>query len=131
MRRDEQLSSPSPSRASPAASAPVTAPAQADGDNDIEARRLLNEGNQKVVMRDFPGAAAAFEQAIALKPSDVILGNLYRSLGVSASRQGKVDEGAKYYRLYLPYCQNPTEKAYLEKTLADFEALGKKPAAAP
>lgn len=81
--------------------------------------------------QDWSGAQESLEQALALKPGDAVLGNVYRSFAVLYSRQGRMEEGAKYYRLYLPYCQNPTERAALEKTLAEFEALPRGQAPAP
>jgi len=95
--------------------------AKASGD-DSEARRLVNDGNQKLVGQDFAGAIAIYQRALALKPSDAVLGGIYRSMGIAYTRQGNIEEGARYYRLYLPLCTNPSEKSQLQKVLDDYEA---------
>jgi tetratricopeptide (TPR) repeat protein len=90
--------------------------------DEAEARRLLNEGNQKLLAQDPSGAIALFQQALTLKPGNPTLGGLYRSLGIAFTRQGNIEEGAHYYRLYVPLCTNPAEKAQLQKVLDDYEA---------
>jgi hypothetical protein len=57
-----------------------------------------------------------------MKPGDAVLGSLYRSMGIAFTRQGNIEEGAHYYKLYLPLCTNPGEKAQLKKVLEDYEA---------
>lgn len=103
-----------------AAAAAVSPAAKAGGDN--EARRLVNEGNQKLVAQDLAGAIASYQKALATKPSATVLGGVYRSMGIAFTRQGNIEEGAHYYKLYLPLCTNPAEKAQLQKVLADYEA---------
>jgi hypothetical protein len=83
---------------------------------------LLNEGNQKLLGQDASGAVALFQKALTLKPGNPTLGGLYRSMGIAFTRQGNIEEGAHYYRLYLPVCTNPAEKAQLQKVLDDYEA---------
>jgi len=90
--------------------------------NDSEALRLVGEGNQKLVTQDFGGAIAQYQKALTLKPSDAVLGGIYRSMGIAFTRQGNIEEGAHYYKLYLPLCTNPSEKAQLQKVLDDYEA---------
>jgi tetratricopeptide (TPR) repeat protein len=90
--------------------------------DEAEARRLLNEGNQKLLAQDPSGAVALFEKALALKPGNPTLGGLYRSMGIAHTRLGNVEEGAHYYRLYLPLCSNPAEKAQLHKVLEEYDA---------
>ncbi|HTO99022.1 MAG TPA: FHA domain-containing protein [Myxococcales bacterium] len=90
--------------------------------NDAEARRLLGEGNQKLVAQDLSGAVALYQKALTLQPSNQVLGGIYRSMGIAFTRQGNIEEGAHYYRLYLPLCANPTEKAQLQKVLDDYDA---------
>jgi len=102
------------------AAAAVSPAAKAGGDN--EARRLVNEGNQKLVAQDLAGAIASYQKALATKPSATVLGGVYRSMGIAFTRQGNIEEGAHYYKLYLPLCTNPVEKAQLQKVLADYEA---------
>ncbi len=102
--------------------APAVAAADSSGGNEDEARRLLHEGSLKVSSGDYSNAIADFERALALHPSAPMLGSLYRALGTTYSRTGNADKGANYYRLYLPYCANPTEKAFLQKTLDDYDA---------
>ncbi len=115
----------------PAHPAPAAAPvrvaraesaAPASAEDEAEARRLLRLGNQEATGGDYGVAIANFERAVKLNPSKVVLGGLYRSLGATYSRTGNADEGARYYRLYLGYCDNPTEKAFLQKTLDDYDA---------
>jgi hypothetical protein len=90
--------------------------------DEAEARRLLNEGNQKLLGQDLPGAVALYQKALTLKPGKPILAGLYRSLGIAFTRQGNMEDGARYYRLYLPLCTNPAEKAQLQKVLEDYDA---------
>jgi hypothetical protein len=92
------------------------------GADDFKASALLNEANQKMVAQEFAAAIALYEKALALKPGDVVLGGVYRGLGIVFTRQGNIDEGARYYRLYLPLCTNPAEKAQLQKVLDDYAA---------
>jgi tetratricopeptide (TPR) repeat protein len=98
----------------------TTTRAPRGGDDD--ARKLLNEGNQKLMAQDSDGAIALYEKALALKPGNAVLPGLYRSLGIAYTRQGNVEQGARYYKLYLPLCTNPAEKAQLEKVLAEYDA---------
>ena len=90
--------------------------------DEAEARRLLNEGNQKLLAQDPSGAVALFQKAVTLKPGNPTLGGLYRSMGIAFTRQGNIEEGAHYYRLYLPLCTNPAEKAQLQRVLDDYES---------
>ena len=43
-------------------------------------------------------------------------------MGITLTRQGKLEEGARYYRLYLPLCTNEKEREYLTRTLEEYEA---------
>jgi tetratricopeptide (TPR) repeat protein len=95
---------------------------QQGGDPDSDAKRLVNDGNQKLVAQDFPGAIALYQQALSLKPGDLVLAGIYRSMGIAFTRQGNIEEGAHYYKLYLPLCTNPGERAQLQKVLDDYEA---------
>jgi hypothetical protein len=115
-------------KAASIAAAPIAAPAPSA--DDREARRLLAEGNQKLIAQDFAGALATFESVIALKPADGVLGPAYRSIGIAYTRQGNIAEGARYYRLYLPLCTVPKEREYLTRTLAQYDAT-QHPAEAP
>ena len=54
-----------------------------------------------------PGAVALYQKALTLQPSPQVLGGLYRSMGIAFTRQGNIEEGAHYYRLYLPLCAEP------------------------
>ena len=54
-----------------------------------------------------------------------MLGSAYRSLGIAYARQGNVEEGARYYRLYLPLCRDPKEKAQIQKYLEMFDSQRK------
>jgi hypothetical protein len=110
---------PAPGRPVRAASAGSTRPRPYD---EAEARRLLNEGNQKLLGQDPSGAVALFQKALTLKPGHQTLGGLYRSMGIAFTRQGNIEEGAHYYRLYLPLCSNPAEKSQLQKVLDDYDA---------
>jgi len=110
---------PAPGRPVRAASAASSRPRPYD---EAEARRLLNEGNQKLLAQDPSGAVALFQKALTLKPGNSTLGGLYRSMGIAFTRQGNIEEGAHYYRLYLPLCSNPAEKSQLQKVLDDYDA---------
>ena len=92
------------------------------GYDEAEARRLLNEGNQKLLAQDLSSAIVLYQKALTLKPGKSILAGLYRSMGIAFTRQGNMEEGAHYYRLYLPLCANPSEKAQLQKVLDDYDA---------
>ena len=96
--------------------------AQAAHPDDSEAKRLVNDGNTRLVAQDFPGAIALYRKALSTKPSDAVLGGVYRSMGIAFTRQGNIEEGAHYYQLYLPLCTNPAEKSQLRKVLDDYEA---------
>jgi len=111
--------SESPAKKSAAAASRPERPRPYD---EAEARRLLNEGNQKLLARDPAGAVALFEKALSLKPGNPTLGSLYRSMGIAYTREGNVEEGARYYRLYLPLCTNPAEKSQLQRVLDDYDA---------
>ena len=113
-------SSVAPPSARTASLAPRSS-ARAGGD-DSEARRLVNDGNQKLIAQDFAGAIALYQKALSLKPSDAVLGGIYRSMGIAFTRQGNIEEGAHYYKLYLPLCTNASEKSQLQKVLDDYEA---------
>jgi tetratricopeptide (TPR) repeat protein len=91
-------------------------------DPDSGAKRLVNDGNQMLVAQDFPAAIALYQQALSLKPGDLVLAGIYRSMGIAYTRQGNIEEGAHYYKLYLPLCTNPGERAQLQKVLDDYEA---------
>ena len=43
-------------------------------------------------------------------------------MGIAYTREGNVEEGARYYRLYLPLCTNPAEKSQLQRVLDDYDA---------
>ena len=125
----EACKAPTPAAAVPAAarSAPVprqqaAAAAVGRGGDDSTARQLVNDGNQKLIAQDFAGALSLYQKALALHPSDAVLGGLYRSMGIAFTRQGNIEEGARYYKLYLPLCTNPAEKAQLQRVLEDYEA---------
>jgi len=75
--------------------------------------------------QDFNAAIELYRKALALKPSNGVLGGAYRSMGIAYTRSGDVEQGARYYKLYLPLCTNPQEKATLQKTLADYDARQK------
>jgi pSer/pThr/pTyr-binding forkhead associated (FHA) protein len=111
-----------PAAISSRASAVSSRPSRPRPYDEAEARRLLNEGNQKLLGQDASGAVALFQKALTLKPGNPTLGGLYRSMGIAFTRQGNIEEGAHYYRLYLPVCTNPAEKAQLQKVLDDYEA---------
>ena len=96
--------------------------AQAAHPDDSEAKRLVNDGNTRLIAQDFPGAIALYQKALSTKPSEAVLGGVYRSMGIAFTRQGNIEEGAHYYRLYLPLCTNPAEKSQLRKVLDDYEA---------
>jgi pSer/pThr/pTyr-binding forkhead associated (FHA) protein len=101
--------------------APVAAPA-APSANDAEARRLLQQGNLKVISSDVAGGLADLEKGVALQPTGPLLGKLYKSLGDAHRRQQDAPKALAYYKLYLPYCDNPTEKAYLQQEVDRAEA---------
>jgi len=90
--------------------------------DDVQAHKLLDQGNQKLMAQDLPGAIALYQQALVLKPGNAVLAGAYRSMGIAFTRQGNVEEGAHYYKLYLPLCTDAGEKAQLEKLLADYDA---------
>ena len=110
-----------PSHSRPAKPQRPAVPAVAIGDFEESAQRLVAEGNQRLLAQDFVGAVARFQKALALKPDGRTLASLYRSMGIALTRRGDVEGGAHYYRLYLPLCTDPKEKAYLEKTLQEYE----------
>jgi len=108
----------------PAAQKPraATASLAPRGYDEAEARRLLTEGNQKLLGQDLSTAIVLYQKALTLKPGKTVLAGLYRSLGIAFTRQGNMEEGAHYYRLYLPLCANASERAQLQKVLDDYDA---------
>jgi pSer/pThr/pTyr-binding forkhead associated (FHA) protein len=117
-----QTTAAAPSRSARTSPARATAQEVPRAYDEAEARRLLNEGNQKLVGQDLSGAIVLYQKALTLKPGKTILAGLYRSMGIAFTRQGNMEEGAHYYRLYLPLCPNSTEKAQLQKVLEDYDA---------
>jgi pSer/pThr/pTyr-binding forkhead associated (FHA) protein len=89
--------------------------------DEAEARRLLSEGNQKLA-QDVSGAIVLYQKALTLKPGRSVLALIYRSMGIAFTRQGNLEEGAHYYRLYLPLCTNASERAQVQKVLEDYDA---------
>jgi tetratricopeptide (TPR) repeat protein len=102
--------------------APRAARPPSRGEANTQARALAAEGNQKLLAKDFDGAIALFQQALDLKPADAVVARLYRSLGIALTEQGNLEEGAHYYRLYLPLCTDAKERDYLRRTLEEYEA---------
>jgi pSer/pThr/pTyr-binding forkhead associated (FHA) protein len=119
--------SPRPERTPAPEKAVASAAIAKSPDRDSEARKLLNDGNLKLVgpPPDPAGAIALYQKAVALRPGDAVLGPAYRALGIAYARQGNVEEGARFYRLYLPLCSNPQEKAQLQKYLDQFDSQRK------
>lgn len=103
----------------PASALPVRAARSA---GDASARKLVSEGDRKLAAQDFPGAIALYEQALVLKPARPVLATAYRGMGLAFTRQGNVEAGAHYYKLYLPVCSDPAEKARVQKLLDDYDA---------
>ncbi|HYY53117.1 MAG TPA: hypothetical protein VE755_09600, partial [Myxococcales bacterium] len=89
--------------------------------DEAEARRLLNEGNQKLA-QDISSAIVLYQKALTLKPDKPLLALIYRSMGIAFTRQGNLEEGAHYYRLYFPLCTNASERAQVQKVLEDYDA---------
>jgi pSer/pThr/pTyr-binding forkhead associated (FHA) protein len=120
----EACKPPAPQAASarPARPAPARVAAAPRAFDEAEARRLLNEGNQKLLAQDLSAAIVLYQQALTLKPGKSVLAGLYRSMGIAFTRQGNMEEGAHYYRLYLPLCANASERAQLQKVLDDYDA---------
>ena len=119
---------PQAAAVAPAAPAVHTASvtvATARPNKDAEARQLIASGNAKLASQDVDAAIELYQRAMGLKPSNPVLASAYRSMGIASMRNGNVEQGARYYRLYLPLCTNPTEKAQLQKTLADYDARQK------
>jgi len=108
--------------ARPVRTAPARVAALPRAFDEAEARRLLNEGNQKLLAQDLSAAIVLYQKALTLKPGKSILAGLYRSMGIAFTRQGNMEEGAHYYRLYLPLCGNASERAQLQKVLDDYDA---------
>ena len=75
--------------------------------------------------KEFAAGVADLERGVALQPSGPVRGSLYRSLAQAWQRQGDKERTLSYYKLYLPYCDNPTEKAFLQQTLDQAEAARK------
>ena len=46
-------------------------------------------------------------------------------MDLGARLKGKVEQGARYYRLYLPLCTDSAERAQLQRVLADYDARRK------
>jgi len=106
----------------PPAPSPTARPVRAAAVSaDAPARKLVGEANRKLMAQDLPGAIALYEQALVLKPRKHLLAAVYRGMGAAFTRQGNIEEGAHYYKLYLPLSSNPAEKAQLQKLLDDYD----------
>ena len=68
-----------------------------------------------MISSDLTGGLADLEKGVALQPTGPVLGKLYKSLADAWQRQRQPQKALGYYKLYLPYCDNPTEKAYLQQ----------------
>jgi pSer/pThr/pTyr-binding forkhead associated (FHA) protein len=130
---DADATSPEAAQLAQACSAPavrtdaLAAPAAhfvrgARSGTDSEARKLIGDGNRKLAAQDLPGAIALYEKALVLKPARPVLATAYRGMGAAFTRQGNIEEGAHYYKLYLPLCSDPAEKARVQKLLDDYDA---------
>ena len=117
-----QTAAATPSRPARTSAGRASAQEVPRGYDEAEALRLLNEGNQKLVGQDLSGAIVLYQKALTLKPGKRILAGLYRSMGIAFTRQGNMEEGAHYYRLYLPLCSNLSERTQLQKVLEDYDA---------
>jgi len=117
-----QTAAATPSRPARTSAGRASAQEVPRGYDEAEALRLLNEGNQKLVGQDLSGAIVLYQKALTLKPGKRILAGLYRSMGIAFTRQGNMEEGAHYYRLYLPLCSNFSERTQLQKVLEDYDA---------
>lgn len=93
--------------------------------DDGAARALIDEGNQKLTAPDVEAALALFRKALSLRPTGSVLAGAYRGLGIAYTRSGNSEEGARYYRLYLPLCTDAEERAQLQRVLADYDARGR------
>ena len=116
----------SPPRATASRTAPPalrpTAAHRVLPDDGAPARQLVSEGNQKLTAHEVDAALALFGKALSLRPASAVLAGAYRGLGIAYTRKGDVEQGARYYRLYLPLCTDPIEQAQLQRALADYEA---------
>jgi len=123
--RSRRRSITAPAASAAPARPPRTAPARVAAAprafDEAEARRLLTEGNQKLLAQDLSAAIVLYQKALTLKPGKSVLAGLYRSMGIAFTRQGNMEEGAHYYRLYLPLCGNASERAQLQKVLDDYD----------
>jgi pSer/pThr/pTyr-binding forkhead associated (FHA) protein len=102
------------------------APQRPAAGDDALAKKWVTEGNQKVAAQDFAGAVTAYQKALAAKPSAAVLGVVYRGMGIAYTRQGDIENGARYYKLYLPLCTDARERDQVRKMVDDYEARRRK-----
>ena len=100
-----------PANAEAAALQKVCAPrALKSAATDEQAEQRLEQASAQVVQRELDAAAASFEAALALQPSPAVRGRAYRGLGVLRSLQGDKAAAARYFKLYLPLCESPSDR---------------------
>jgi len=90
---------------------------------DAKATALVQEGNQRFTTRDFDGAAAKYNDAVAQKPNKTILGLAYRGLGTTAANKGDTKGAVKWFRLYLPLCDAAT-RVQVQNIIDRYVAVG-------
>jgi hypothetical protein len=92
---------------------------------DVQAKRLLQSANLKVANGELEAGLGELRQAADLLPSGPVLGPVYRSLAQALLRRkgpGDEERAIGYYKLYLPLCDNPTERTALQRSVDEFEA---------
>jgi tetratricopeptide (TPR) repeat protein len=86
--------------------------------DQMVARDLYEYGASLLRQGHLRQAEKAFRQCIAVDPS---FARCYMTMGVVATRLGRTDEGASYYRDYVRLAPDDDKAASVRKLLADYD----------
>jgi Tetratricopeptide repeat len=78
------------------------------------ARDAYQRGNDQLFTGDAAGAAAAYQEAVKVAPSDPAG---YRGLGLAYEKQGKVDEAVAAFRRYLKLAPHSRDRDLVARRL--------------
>jgi hypothetical protein len=107
---------PPPAAAAEKAEIPEQAPAAAPKEPGYY--ELYSEGNKMYLQGKLPEAMDLFERAIRANPK---FPQAHRSLGIVHVKNGRIQQAAEEYKIYLQLSPQAPDRAQLEKIIADFE----------
>jgi tetratricopeptide (TPR) repeat protein len=110
-----------PKRAPQEPKEPKEPPGPSAAERTANATKLIGEGNALYQSRDFDGAIDKFQQAVAQKPANNVLGFAYRGLGSAYAQKGDKPNAYKYFKLYLPLAPDAGTKAQVGKLIEAYK----------